>query len=85
MSGGYVDTVEQFIGITMSSSSKPQHVSSSLVQIVQSLRLLANVILMSDGVIHFMESTWSYSVISESFTSTVHQLKFPAVIVSLSI
>ena len=71
VSGEYVDTVEQFMGITVSLSSKPQHVSSSLVQIVQSL-LLVNVILMSDGV-------------SESFTSTVHQLKFPAVIVSLSI
>ena len=66
MSAEYVDTVEQFMGITVSLES--QHISSSVLQIVQTLPLV-NVILMSDGV-------------SVSFTSTVHHLTCPAVMVS---
>ena len=71
MSAEYVDTVEQFMGITVTSSSEPQHLSCSLVQIVQGL-VLVNVIAMSDGV-------------NVSFTPTVHLLIFPAIMVSLSI
>ena len=58
VSAEYVDTVEQFMGTTMSSES--QQLSSPLVQTVQAL-LFENVILMSNRV-------------SVSFTSTVHQL-----------
>ena len=65
----YVDTVEQFIRNTVSSAeSQHMYISFSLLQTVQALAL-ANVILMSDGV-------------SVSFTSTVHHLTCPAVMVS---
>ena len=64
-----VDTVEQFISNTVSSES--QHILFSLLQTVQAL-LVANLMLMSDGV-------------SGSFTSTVHHPKCTAAMVSLSI
>ena len=64
----YVDTVEQFIRNTVS-SAESQHISFSLLQTVQALAL-ANVILMRDGV-------------SVSFTSTVHHLACPVVMVLL--
>ena len=69
VSAEYVDTVEQFMGTTV--SSKSQHILSSCIwlQTVQALALV-NVILISDGV-------------SVSFTSTVHHLAFPVVMASL--
>ena len=63
-----VDTVEQFMGITM--SSKLQHILFSLLQIVQALLLLNVILMMSDGV-------------NVSFTSAVHHLAFPVVMASL--
>ena len=69
VSAEYIDKVEQFIRNNVSSES--QHISFSLLQIVQGL-LVPTVILMSDEV-------------CVSFTSTVHHLNivFPAVVVSL--
>ena len=58
-----VDTVEQFMGVTIS-LVEPQHVLFLLVQIVQTL-LLENVILMSDDGV--------------SVFSTAHHLISPAV------
>ena len=68
VSGKYVDTVKQFMGITVSLELVPQHILSSCaeVQLAQLPALLLNVILMTG--------------VSVSFTLTMHQLTLPAVL-----